>query len=207
LALWLALARGLPVLFALTLFGAAGAAAEPGILVNPFVPPWPAPFALAGLLTSSSSDPDGQARFSLVQRLSQGAPIPEEPAEYDQREVEAYYDWRNDLFFRRFDMAGTGVTDFMTARRTYRVWLNEFGTPVVVTMSNPLFYWVDLNRNGELEPGQGEMWSDPEEDGVNGNERPYDVHSPPSREPAVGARPEATPGKGHRPLPDPRRWR
>ncbi len=63
----------------------------------------------------------------------------------------------------------------MTARRTYQVWVNEFGSPVVLTIANPLFYWVDLNSNGEFEAKLGEMWSDPEEDGANGNERPYDV--------------------------------
>ncbi len=101
--------------------------------------------------------------------------IPQEPEEYDDREVTAYYDWRNDMFFRQFDMAGLGKIDFMTARRTYKVWMNEFGNPVALTMANPLFYWVDLDSNGEFEPRRGEMWSDPEEDGVNGNETPYDV--------------------------------
>lgn len=103
--------------------------------------------------------------------------IPAEPEEYDEREVKAYYDWRNDMFFRQFDMAGLGKVDYMTARRTYKVWTNEFGNPVVLTMANPLFYWVDLDSNGEFEPDRGEMWSDPEEDGINGNEQPY---GPPS---------------------------
>lgn len=101
--------------------------------------------------------------------------IPDEPEEYDPREVKAFYDWRNDLFYREFDMKGLGRTDFMTARRTYRVWLSEFGDPIVLTMANPLFYWVDVNANGEFESNEGEMWSDPEEDGVNGNERHYGV--------------------------------
>ena len=73
----------------------------------------------------------------------------------------------------------------MTARRTYKVWLDEFGTPVVVTMAYPLFYWVDMNTNGEFEPHRGEMWVDSEEDGLNGNERAYDVSDP--QRPGVGA--------------------
>ena len=101
--------------------------------------------------------------------------IPAEPAEYDRRELKAFYDWRNDLFFREFDMHGTGRADFMTARRTYRVWFSEFGNPIALTMGNPLFYWVDINNNGKFESHLGEMWSDPQEDGVNGNERLYDV--------------------------------
>lgn len=167
---------------------------------------WAIPFSLPNALSPNHSAPASSVPRSF-RMVAQAATLPEEPAEYDRREVEAYYDWRNDLFFRRFDMSGMGTADFMTARRTYRVWLSEFGTPVVVTMSNPLFYWVDFNRNGEFEPNQGEMWSDPEEDGINGNERPYDVHHPQGREPAVGPQAGAPPGKGHRPLPDPNRWR
>jgi hypothetical protein len=101
--------------------------------------------------------------------------IPQEPEEYDRREVEAYYDWRNDLFFRLFSMSGSdGQTNFMTARRTYKVSVNRHGYEVAVTFANPLFYWLDRNGNGEFEPGQGEMWIDIEEDGVNGNEKLYD---------------------------------
>lgn len=121
----------------------------------------PMPVSLPSLIASSSK------------------PIPEEPSEYDPREVKAYYDWRNDLFFREFDLGGTGRIDFMTARRTYKVWLNDFGNPVVLTMANPLFYWVDVDGNGAFDSNRGEMWSDPEEDGLNGNETHYD--SPPLR--------------------------
>ncbi|MDH3770150.1 MAG: hypothetical protein OET79_04055 [Nitrospirota bacterium] len=39
---------------------------------------------------------------------------------FDATEVEAFYDWRNDLFFRRFDMTGKDSVDYMTARRTYK---------------------------------------------------------------------------------------
>jgi hypothetical protein len=152
------------------------------------------------------SDTSGVAERA-VRTVSQASPLPEEPVEYDRREIEAYYDWRNDLFFRRFDMQGTGVTDFMTARRTYRVWLDEFSTPVAVTMSFPLFYWVDLNRNGEFEPNQGEMWSDPEEDGINGNERPYEGYNPQGGTIAGDPQRGAASSGSHRPLPDPRRWR
>ena len=134
---------------------------------------------VCGLPALVESGSDGMGRDTPLvsaQSVSERAtaPLPQEPAEYDRREVEAYYDWRNDLFFRRFDLRQIGRTDFMTARRTYRVWVNEFGSPVAVTMAHPLFYWLDVNGNGEFEPGKGEMWSDPEEDGVNGNEQPYD---------------------------------
>jgi hypothetical protein len=104
-----------------------------------------------------------------------GFSLPQEPEEFDLREVEAYYDWRNNLFFRLFSMAGSDTqTSFMTARRTYKVSVNRYGYEVAVTFANPLFYWLDRNGNGEFEPGQEEMWIDIEEDGVNGNEKLYD---------------------------------
>jgi len=131
--------------------------------------------------------------FSSVQPRSK---LPEEPEEFDEREVEAYYDWRNDMFFRRFDMTGKGSVDYMTARRTYKVWLDDFGTPVVITVADPLFYWIDLNGNGKFEQDKGEMWSDPYEDGLTGNERPYDssdLQTPPSEIPSWSAPDPFTP--------------
>ena len=113
----------------------------------------------------------------LPSPFSQGQPhskLPEEPDEFDPREVEAFYDWRNDMFFRRFDMTGKGAVDYMTARRTYKVWLDDYGTPSVITVADPLFYWIDLNGNGKFEQEFGEMWLDSFEDGPTGNEKPYD---------------------------------
>ena len=118
---------------------------------------------------------ESSLKINAGKHLRDYSPIPEEPDEFDDREVKAYYDWRNDLFFRKFDMNGSGSVDYMTARRTYKVWLDEFGTPVVVTVGSPLFYWVDRNGNGEFETGKGEMWSDPNEDGITGEERIYDT--------------------------------
>lgn len=117
--------------------------------------------------------------------------LPVEPEEFDPRELNAYYDWRNDMFFREFDLTGSGSVNFMTARRTYKVWLDEFGTPVVLTVGDPVFYWIDLNGNGKFEEDQGEMWKDAYEDGVTGNEEPYDnsdLQEPP------GPGPEWSPG-------------
>ncbi len=100
--------------------------------------------------------------------------LPVEPEEFDPREINAYYDWRNDMFFREFDLTGSGSVNFMTARRTYKVWLDEFGTPVVLTVGDPVFFWIDLNGNGKFEQELGEMYKDSYEDGVTGNEEPYD---------------------------------
>jgi hypothetical protein len=101
--------------------------------------------------------------------------LPQEPDEFDRREVEAHYDWRNNLFFRLFNISGVeGKANFMTARRTYKASVNQYGYEVAVTFAHPLFYWLDRNGNGEFEPDQDEMWIDIEEDGVNGNEKLYD---------------------------------
>jgi hypothetical protein len=111
---------------------------------------------------------------------AQAAPLlPAEPDEFDRREVDAYYDWRSNLFFRVFKLAGMEAKpNFMTARRTYKVSVNQYGYEVAMTFAHPLFYWIDLNGNGEFEPGEGEMWIDVEEDGLNGNEKTYDPMTP-----------------------------
>lgn len=153
------------------------------------------PMTLAfGTEKSNSASIEGKKESPLEgsggKHLRDYSPIPVEPDEFDDREVNAYYDWRNDLFFREFDLKGLGNVDYMTARRTYKVWLDEFGTPVVITVGSPLFYWVDRNGNGEFETSKGEMWSDPHEDGITGEERLYDssdLQSTPSQIPLWSA--------------------
>ena len=123
------------------------------------------------ILDSAERRGDGQQR--------PGYALPAEPEEFDRREVDAYYDWRNNMFFRVFKMASQeSKPDFMTARRTYKVSTNQYGYEVAITFAHPLFYWVDLDGDGEFEPGKGEMWIDVEEDGANGNERLYDPMVP-----------------------------
>lgn len=122
--------------------------------------------------------------------------LPAEPDEFDRREVDAYYDWRNNMFFRVFKMTGMeSKPDFMTARRTYKASVNQYGYEVAITFSQPLFYWVDLNGDGEFEPAKGEMWIDIEEDGVNGNERLYDPMAPGEAPRGPVPLPPKTPGK------------
>jgi len=127
--------------------------------------------------------------------------LPAEPDEFDRREVDAYYDWRNNMFFRVFKLASQeSKPDFMTARRTYKVSVNQFGHEVAVTFAHPLFYWMDLDGNGEFEPGKGEMWIDVEEDGANGNERLYDPMSPGEGPRGPVPMPPAPPGRSGQPL-------
>ncbi len=124
--------------------------------------------------------------------------LPTEPDEFDRREVAAYYDWRNNMFFRVFKLASQeSKPDFMTARRTYKVTVNQYGHEVAITFAHPLFYWVDRNGDGEFEPSKGEMWIDIEEDGVNGNERlydPMDLGTAPRGPVPVPPDPRRTPG-------------
>ena len=51
--------------------------------------------------------------------------LPVEPDEFDPREINAYYDWRNDMFFREFDLTGSGSANFMTAAERIKFgWMN-----------------------------------------------------------------------------------
>ena len=114
-----------------------------------------------------------------IEHPSMGRVLPAEPDEFDRREVDAYYDWRSNLFFRVFKLGSMEAKpNYMTARRTYKVAVNQYGYEVAMTFPQPLFYWFDLNDDGEFEPAQGEMWIDIEEDGINGNEKLYDPMSP-----------------------------
>ena len=130
-----------------------------------------------------------------------GFALPAEPDEFDRREVDAYYDWRNNMFFRVFKLASQeSKPDFMTARRTYKVSVNQYGYEVAVTFAHPLFYWADLDGNGEFEPGKGEMWIDVEEDGINGNERLYDPMTPGEGPRGPVPMPLAPPGRSGQPF-------
>src|SRR5437867_13437028 len=105
------------------------------------------------------------------------------------------------MFFRVFKLASQeSKPDFMTARRTYKVSVNQYGYEVAITFAHPLFHWVDLDGNGEFEPGQGEMWIDVEEDGINGNERLYDPMAPPEGTRGAGPMPPTPGDRSGRPL-------
>src|ERR1700746_2852683 len=67
-----------------------------------------------------------------------GVAFPAEPEEFDRRELDAYYDWRNNMFFRVFKLASQeSKPDFMTARRTYKVSVNLYGYDEVITFAHP----------------------------------------------------------------------
>ena len=66
------------------------------------------------------------------------------------------------LFLMLFSLKGDGQVDYVTGRMVQEYARSNFGNPVYQTEVHPLFYWWNHN-----------MWNDPEQDGVNGNERLY----------------------------------
>ena len=61
-----------------------------------------------------------------------------------------------------YSLRGDGVVDYVTARMVQEYARSHYGNPVYYTEQFPLFYWWNHT-----------MWNDPEQDGVNGNERVY----------------------------------
>jgi len=76
--------------------------------------------------------------------------------------VDELYDHEARLFFMLYSLKGDGKVDYVTGRSVQAHARSNFGNPIYQTEVNPLFYWWNHT-----------MWNDPEEDGVNGNERVY----------------------------------
>jgi hypothetical protein len=76
--------------------------------------------------------------------------------------VDELYDHEARLFLMLFSLKGDGEVDYVTGRLVQDYARSNFGNPVYQTEVHPLFYWWDHT-----------MWNDPEQDGVNGNERVY----------------------------------
>ncbi|GKS58367.1 hypothetical protein YTPLAS18_18940 [Nitrospira sp.] len=88
-------------------------------------------------------------------------PLPVEP-EYDVR-IDELYDHEARLFILLYSLNGSGEVDYITARPVIEYSRSNYGNPVYYTDQNPLFYWWNHT-----------MFNDPEQDGVNGNERVYE---------------------------------
>ncbi len=85
------------------------------------------------------------------------------PAEPDlSSRVDELYDHEARLFILLYSLKGNGQIDYVTGRLVQEYSRSNYGNPVYQTEVQPLFYWWNHT-----------MWSDPEEDGVNGNERIY----------------------------------
>jgi hypothetical protein len=76
--------------------------------------------------------------------------------------IDELYDHEARLFILLYSLKGDGQVDYVTGRMVQEYARSNFGNPVYQTEVHPLFYWWNHN-----------MWNDPEQDGVNGNERIY----------------------------------
>ena len=76
--------------------------------------------------------------------------------------IEEHYDHEARLFLMLFSLKGNGQVDYVTGRLVQEYTRSNYGNPVYQTEAYPLFYWWNHT-----------MWNDPEQDGVNGNEKVY----------------------------------
>ncbi len=85
------------------------------------------------------------------------------PAEPDvSTRIDELYDHEARLFLMLYSLKGDGKVDYVTGRSVQDYARSNFGNPIYQTEVHPLFYWWNHT-----------MWNDPEQDGVNGNERVY----------------------------------
>ncbi len=86
--------------------------------------------------------------------------LPPEPDE-DSR-LEEIYDHESRMVMFLYSLNGDGEVDYVTGRKVWDHQRSVYGNPVYYFETFPLFYWWNHT-----------MWNDPEQDGVNGNERLY----------------------------------
>lgn len=85
------------------------------------------------------------------------------PAEPDlNTRLDELYDHEARLFIMLYSLSGNGQVDYVTARLVQEYSRSAYGNPIYQTEAQPLFYWWNHT-----------MWNDPEQDGVNGNEKIY----------------------------------
>ena len=87
-------------------------------------------------------------------------PLPLEP-DVNNR-LDELYDHESRLFIMLYSLHGDGKVDYITGRSVQEYTRSNYGNPVYYTEQYPLFYWWDHT-----------MFNDPDQDGVNGNERVY----------------------------------
>ena len=76
--------------------------------------------------------------------------------------IDEQYDHEARLFLMMYSLNGNGQVDYVTGRLVQEYARSNYGNPVYQTEAYPLFYWWNHT-----------MYNDPEQDGVNGNERVY----------------------------------
>ncbi|MCG3777837.1 MAG: hypothetical protein JW388_0532 [Nitrospira sp.] len=79
--------------------------------------------------------------------------------------IEEHYDHEARLFLMLYALQGDGHVDYVTGRVVHEYTRNSYGNPVYQTEASPLLYWWNHT-----------LYNDPEQDGVNGNERVYQEH-------------------------------
>ena len=87
-------------------------------------------------------------------------PLPIEPDLNSS--LDELYDHESRLFIMLYSLHGDGKVDYITGRSVQEYTRSNYGNPVYYTEPYPLFYWWDHT-----------MFNDPDQDGVNGNERVY----------------------------------
>ncbi len=109
-------------------------------------------FLIAGLLLSTF------LLFPIQLQASETLPLePDESLRLDE-----IYDHEARMFLFLYSLEGDGKVDYVTGRMVEDHARSNYGNPVYYTKAHPLFYWWNHT-----------LWNDPEQDGVNGNERVY----------------------------------
>ena len=86
--------------------------------------------------------------------------LPGEPDENTR--VDELYDQETRMIMFLYSLKGTEDVDYVAGRKVREHRRSAYGNPVYYFETHPLFYWWNHT-----------MWNDPEQDGVNGNERIY----------------------------------
>lgn len=95
-----------------------------------------------------------------------GTPTKALPVEPDiDLRVEEIYDHETLMFLFLYSLKSDGEVDYVTGRMVESHARSHYGNPIYYTEAYPLFYWYNHT-----------MWNDPEQDGVNGNEKVYQEH-------------------------------
>ncbi|RMH33524.1 MAG: hypothetical protein D6690_12180 [Nitrospirae bacterium] len=89
--------------------------------------------------------------------------LPIEPDESTR--IDEIYDHETNMLLFLYSLKGDGIADYVTGRKVWEHQRSVYGNPVYYFESYPLFYWWNH-----------QLWNDPLQDGVNGNERLYADH-------------------------------
>lgn len=89
-----------------------------------------------------------------------GLSLPVEPDEGTR--LEEIFDSEVRLYLFLYSLKGDGKVDYVSGRFVREQARSEFGNPIYYTERYPMFYWWNHT-----------LWSDREQDGVNGNEEVY----------------------------------